>query len=104
MSKIDTSNDPQRDRSAGHTPTPWSCGAGYVVDEHDLVVADCIASALISAGTGVVNAAFIVKACNAHGALVSALREIEELHAETDIAGLIAARVIARAALSKLSV
>jgi hypothetical protein len=93
--------------STQHTPTPWQVDAS----KHSVsIVADrfCVAQTA-TAQTGNVapaeaNAAFIVRACNAHDELVAALRELlwtEQF--DDDDPRLIAARLQSRAALAKAS-
>ena len=63
-----------------HTPTPWYAlvcdvkGHGSLLNDTGLMIADC-AYATEHENEGEVNAAFIVRACNAHEALVAALRD-----------------------------
>jgi hypothetical protein len=86
-------------KPAPHTPTPWQYGelsesvmtarAGPIVD------AD-FARDIISYEERFANLKFIVRACNAHDALVAALREIEANNADPlDVE-------IARAALAQV--
>jgi len=77
--------------SAQHTPTPWKAvrenahptgGAllGVFVDRAD---GSCIAETFSNCGQSDAecraNAAFIVRACNAHDALVAALSDLEDI-------------------------
>ena len=61
-----------------HTPTPWHIGPYYKQDIESPTghIATCR-----SVPAGEANAEFIVRACNAHDALVEALREIQTLAA-----------------------
>jgi hypothetical protein len=61
---------------APHTPTPWLLDDEWVLKDEDTP----IASAHVNAAA---NAAFIVRACNAHASLVNALTLlVEKVHAE----------------------
>lgn len=66
-------------KQTAHTPTPWeACGnlvrtARTDVDPSGLLVCDCPANV----GNRIEDAAFIVRACNAHDDLVAALRKAE---------------------------
>lgn len=57
-----------------HTPTPWSTSGTKVVDGK-IVVAQCKFAGVMSHMQAAHNAAFIVRACNAHEELVAALKE-----------------------------
>lgn len=67
-------------KQTAHTPTPWeACGnlvrtARTDVDPSGLLVCDCPANV----GNRIEDAAFIVRACNAHDDLVAALRAVDE--------------------------
>lgn len=55
-----------------HTPGPWSLsGDRYIVAPDSELIADCFKESQ----EDVANAAFIVRACNAHDELVAALRD-----------------------------
>jgi hypothetical protein len=87
--------------SAAHTPTPWKMRKGLPQRYPEYVIegpgAEYIAGVQIrSQNPAHDNAAFIVRACNSHAALVAALDGL--LNADTDEA-IIGATVRARAAL-----
>ena len=69
----------QHDGRSEHTPTPWRrsprCVESILTDEESPLV---VAFVNINKEA---NAEFIVRACNAHDALVEALREIQTLAA-----------------------
>lgn len=61
--------------SAEHTPTPWKVEkSGVIMDMHEAVV-----GTLLERPTQSANAAFIVRAVNAHDDLVAALKEANKL-------------------------
>jgi hypothetical protein len=60
-----------------HTPTPWHRAGDYIVSEDEIAVAE-ITNPCLASQTEDANAAFIVRAVNAHEALVRALRELIE--------------------------
>ena len=65
-----------------HTPTPWNTEAyGYriVESKHDNPVADCKGGDSGSVMEAQANVAFIVRACNAHEALVAVVDKFLDL-------------------------
>ena len=60
--------------NAKHTPTPWFYSNGEVYDIKDNQI--CLVS-YYQDGRVKANAAFIVRACNSHDALVEALEALE---------------------------
>ena len=87
-----------------HTPTPWHLTDAYTDKPFEPLIAsargDGISSDII-AGASPDNAAFIVRACNAHDDLVAALEEIVSL-AEWERKDHEAIASTARAALAKV--
>jgi hypothetical protein len=79
--------------SSTHTPTPWFSDKGAVWDSQDLLrrllIAECIGDSRANAKA---DAAFIVRAVNAHEALVELARRVAEHFAHTDAPLGIAAR------------
>lgn len=69
-----------------HAPTPWRIN-GHDICSGPYAVAGVYGTTGADARTSEANAAFIVRACNAHEALVSALDECERIlyarHADT---------------------
>lgn len=67
-----------------HTPTPWrtnSKNARRIFERKGLIVANCVLPDFGNASgktseTAAANAAFIVRACNAHSDLVAALESV----------------------------
>lgn len=59
---------------AEYTPTPWALDGSWVVGDGGLTIADCGKSSSYLRKERLANAAFIVKACNSHEALVKALQ------------------------------
>ena len=97
-----------------HTPTPWKVlqagdpsGVPRVTSDKGGVAVICVNRYMGEKGPSAeesANAAFIVRACNAHDELVAALRELlwtEQF--DDDDPRLIAARLQSRAALAKAS-
>lgn len=90
-----------------HTPTPWYFfeldrrpdGCGYIRVETDNFEISHHGDMGRSREENLANAAFIVKACNSHDALVKALEDIREL----ECGPLNQASAIAREALAKVS-
>lgn len=97
---------------ASHTPTPWNLGytgrcilreiPGMCDGEDGYAVAITSAHSLLAPSEARANAAFIVRACNSHDALVKALEEIAALDApRTDLIGAVKrVRHIAKCALA----
>ena len=66
---------------AAHTPTPWATEGSFVIHPASgMTVADCQLhrDTPEEKGEDNANAAFIVRACNSHAALVEALKAIRE--------------------------
>lgn len=61
--------------SAKHSPLPWKCTRECIIDNANAPVAECDALAL-SQRMDEANAAFIVRAVNAHDELIAALERI----------------------------
>jgi hypothetical protein len=88
-----------------HSTLPWEAGnhsaiAGRIFDALGDDVASCRFAAHENPELAQANAAFIVKACNAHDELIKALREIDWNDAYTGSCSF--AGDIARAALAKV--
>jgi hypothetical protein len=74
---------------AKHTPTPWDWSVGVIYARFEageiIAATDGTPFAAMDGATQSANAAYIVRACNSHAALVEALKECAdrlELHAK----------------------
>lgn len=84
-----------------HTPTPWKTDA---TNDKVIGIWDDETKTLIQIArcTSPRHAAFIVRACNSHAALVAALERFLKAQDENDRASLAAAAILASAALEEL--
>ena len=64
--------------STKHTPTPWTANGRDIETADGLFLASAYTMSYSSAPTAADNAAFIVRACNSHAALVNALQLMTE--------------------------
>lgn len=88
-----------------HTPTPWKVDGMDVVSPSEMIVVGCLQwCGEDRGGEGEANAAFIVKACNAHDELVAALRDVVDTCDSGDYYGAPSAGAmqLARDALAKV--
>lgn len=87
-SDLGTAASPQLSHVA-HTATPWKLNAKYVRDEDCIYIesenadrsigqTSAVATVFNDGDNAAANAAFIVRACNAHGDLVKALKSVAE--------------------------
>ena len=87
MNPTQSPTNPHAAGKAAHTPTPWSVRAARNDEGYGLLICDEDQTILARMDTWLgstpeaemeANAAFIVRACNSHAALVEALKAIRE--------------------------
>ena len=91
MKTQESPTNPHAAGKAAHTPTPWSVRAARNDEGYGLLICDEDQTILAGMDTWLgptpeaemeANAAFIVRACNSHAALVEALRKMMKLVAD----------------------